>query len=66
MHAYARAYREHPELSEAVVEEMMTRQVECCDPTTQQPTLACLVPWVDNLSMAREWQVRGLMVKGAA
>ena len=49
---------EHRELSEEVCEEMMTRQLECCDPVIQLPVLRCLVPWMENLTMdPRSWQV---------
>ncbi|GAX77696.1 hypothetical protein CEUSTIGMA_g5139.t1 [Chlamydomonas eustigma] len=48
---------EHKELSEAVCEEMMTRQLDCGDPIIQRPVLSSLVPWMENLSMdPRSWQ----------
>ncbi|KAG1675965.1 hypothetical protein FOA52_014209 [Chlamydomonas sp. UWO 241] len=56
MRVSAKYASEHPELSEAVVEEMMARQVECCDTVTQQPTLASLMPWVENLVLPIDWR----------
>lgn len=48
----------HSELSEALCEEVMTRQLDCEDPSTQKPVLCSLVPWMKNLAMdPRAWQV---------
>ncbi|WIA40102.1 hypothetical protein OEZ86_013510 [Tetradesmus obliquus] len=48
--------RDHPELSEALCEEMMTRQLELADKVSQHPVLTCLGPWMENLTIAAHWK----------
>ncbi|EFJ49201.1 hypothetical protein VOLCADRAFT_117341 [Volvox carteri f. nagariensis] len=48
--------REHPELSEALCEEMMTRQLECNDGLIQHPVLTSLAPWMENLIISFPWR----------
>ncbi|GIM00769.1 hypothetical protein Vretimale_5697 [Volvox reticuliferus] len=48
--------RDHPELSEALCEEMMTRQLECDDGLIQHPVLTSLAPWMENLIIAFPWK----------
>lgn len=48
--------RDHPELSEALCEEMMTRQLELADKVSQHPVLACLGPWMENLTISPHWR----------
>lgn len=48
--------RDHPELSEALCEEMMTRQLELADKVSQHPVLTCLSPWMENLTIAAHWK----------
>eukprot|EP00775_Hariotina_reticulata_P013221 gene13221-13351_t len=52
----AKLARDHPELSEALCEEMMTRQLELADKVSQHPVLTCLGPWMENLSIAAHWK----------
>lgn len=47
---------EHPELSEALCEEMLTRQLECGDAGLTQPLLRSLTPWMDNLVISPHWK----------
>ena len=49
--------RDHPELSEALCMEMMLRQLEAAGaPQTHRQVLACLAPWMHNLSFAARWE----------
>lgn len=48
--------RDRPELSEALCEEMMTRQLELADKVSQHPVLTCLSPWMENLTIAAHWK----------
>jgi hypothetical protein len=48
--------RDRPELSEALCEEMMTRQLELADKVSQHPVLTCLSPWMENLNIAAHWK----------
>jgi hypothetical protein len=52
--------REHPELSEDLCEEMMTRALECRDATIQHPVLVSLRHWMSNLSIQPQWKVKGV------
>jgi hypothetical protein len=49
-------HRDRPELSEALCEEMMTRQLELADKVSQHPVLTCLSPWMENLTIAAHWK----------
>lgn len=51
-----RSCRDRPELSEALCEEMMTRQLELADKVSQHPVLTCLSPWMENLTIAAHWK----------
>ncbi|KXZ50882.1 hypothetical protein GPECTOR_14g131 [Gonium pectorale] len=48
--------REHPELSEAVCEEVVSRQLECEEGRVAQPVLTSLAPWVENLVISFPWR----------
>ena len=49
--------RDHPELSESLCMEMMMRQLETSGtPQTHRQVLACLAPWMHNLSFAARWE----------
>ncbi len=49
--------RDHPELSESLCMEMMMRQLEASGaPQTHRQVLACLAPWMHNLSFAARWE----------
>ncbi|GFR48580.1 hypothetical protein Agub_g10483, partial [Astrephomene gubernaculifera] len=51
-----RLARDHPELSEALCEEVMTRQLECDDGLIQHPVLTSLAPWMENLVISFPWR----------
>lgn len=34
----------------------MTRQLELAGRALQQPALACLAPWMENVSIAAQWK----------
>lgn len=52
--------RDHPELSEALCVELMTRQLEGSgspgSPQLQHQVLSVLAPWMQNLSFAARWE----------
>ena len=49
--------RDHPELSEVLCVELMTRQLEPGGSTElQHQVLSCLAPWMQNLSFAARWE----------
>ncbi|PNW70054.1 hypothetical protein CHLRE_17g703750v5 [Chlamydomonas reinhardtii] len=48
--------RDHPELSEALCEELMTRQLECEEAAIQHPVLTSLAPWMENLVISFPWR----------
>jgi len=50
--------REHPELTEVLCVELMTRQLDAQGTTAiqQHAMLACLAPWMENLSFAARWE----------
>ncbi|CAL8468215.1 g7754 [Coccomyxa elongata] len=52
--------RDHPELSEPLCVELMTRQLEGAgspgSPQAQHQVLSCLAPWMQNLSFAARWE----------
>lgn len=48
--------RDHPELSEPLCVEMMTRQLESVGEAAHHQVLTCLPPWLDNLSFAARWE----------
>ena len=52
------AGREHPELTEVLCVELMTRQLDAQSATAiqQHAMLACLAPWMENLSFAARWE----------
>lgn len=51
--------REHPELSEGLCVEMMTRQLaESGAHTLQHQVLTALAPWMENLSFRPRWEGR--------
>jgi hypothetical protein len=53
-----RACRQHPELTEVLCVELMTRQLDAQSTTAiqQHAMLACLAPWMENLSFAARWE----------
>ncbi|PNG99539.1 hypothetical protein TSOC_014680, partial [Tetrabaena socialis] len=51
-----RLARDHPELSEALCEEVMTRQLQCDDGLAQHPMLTSLAPWMENLAISFPWR----------
>ena len=48
--------RDHPELSELLCIEMLTRQLHSQGRSAQHQVLTCLAPWCENLSFAAQWQ----------
>lgn len=51
--------REHPELTELLCVELMTRQLDAQSAAAlhqQHAMLACLVPWMENISFAARWE----------
>lgn len=48
--------REHPEMTEVVVVEVMTRQLNACATVHQHAMLSALAPWMENLSFAARWE----------
>ena len=49
--------REHPELSEGLCVEMMTRQLaDSGGHTLQHQVLTALAPWMENLSFRPRWE----------
>ena len=51
--------REHPELTELLCVELMTRQLDtqgAAAALQQHAMLACLVPWMENVSFAARWE----------
>lgn len=49
--------REHPELSEGLCVEMMTRQLaDSGAHTLQHQVLTALAPWMENLSFRPRWE----------
>eukprot|EP00891_Asterochloris_glomerata_P001080 jgi/Astpho2/1080/fgenesh1_pg.00017_%23_19_t len=52
----AKLARDHPELSELLCIEMLTRQLHSQGRSAQHQVLTCLAPWCENLSFAAQWQ----------
>ncbi len=48
--------RDHPELSELLCVEMMTRQQDAVGRAAHHQVLTCLPPWMENLSFAARWE----------
>lgn len=48
--------REHPEMTELLCVEVMTRQLHASAVVHQHAVLAALAPWMDNLSFAARWE----------
>ena len=48
--------RDHPELSELVCVEMMSRQQDAAGRAAHHQVLTCLPPWMENLSFAARWE----------
>lgn len=51
--------RDHPELTELLCVELMTRQLDAQSAAAlhqQHAMLACLVPWMENISFAARWE----------
>ena len=49
--------RDHPEVSEALCVEMMTRQLASAGTSgLKHQVLSCLVPWMQNLSLTPRWK----------
>ena len=48
--------RQHPELSEDLCVEMMTRQLDSEHSSTQHHVLQCLKPWMENLVFSKKWE----------
>ncbi|KAG2493487.1 hypothetical protein HYH03_008303 [Edaphochlamys debaryana] len=51
-----RLARDHPELSEALAEELLTRQLQCEDGAIAHPVLTSLAPWLENLVIGFPWR----------
>ncbi|KAL0053523.1 hypothetical protein WJX82_006983 [Trebouxia sp. C0006] len=52
----AKLARDHPELSELLCVEMMTRQQDAVGRAAHHQVLTCLPPWMENLSFAARWE----------
>ncbi|XP_024392551.1 uncharacterized protein [Physcomitrium patens] len=49
----AKLAKEHPELSEALCEEIMQRQLDAVDIIAQHQVLTCMAPWIENLNFGQ-------------
>ncbi|KAK9829934.1 hypothetical protein WJX72_008722 [[Myrmecia] bisecta] len=52
----AKLAREHPELSELVCVEVLTRQLETAGRAQQPQILTCLAPWCEAICFAARWE----------
>ena len=53
--------RDHPEVSDTLCVEMMTRQFIAGSTGIQHQVLSCLTPWMQNLSFDARWKGARLM-----
>lgn len=57
-------HREHPEVSEELCVEMMTRQLAATGKSgLQHQVLSCLVPWMLNLVLSPRWKGAALFIR---